>query len=53
MTVSQDDTLVVDNGSWQTVTTLARLNDWLPSGWGIYTHKGTGTGRITVTATRN
>lgn len=40
MTVSQDDTLVVNNGSWQTVTTLARLNDWLPSGWGIYTHKG-------------
>jgi hypothetical protein len=41
MTVHQDDTLIVDNGGWQTVTTLARLNDWLPSGWGLYTHKGT------------
>lgn len=41
ITVYSDDMLVVDNGGWQTVTTLARLNDWLPSGWGIYTHKGT------------
>lgn len=41
ITIYSDDMLVVDNGGWQTVTTLARLNDWLPSGWGIYTHKGT------------
>jgi hypothetical protein len=41
LTIFPDDTLVVDNGRWQTVTTLSRLNDWLPSGWGLYTHKGT------------
>jgi hypothetical protein len=40
LTVSPDDTLRVNNGGWQTVTTLARLNDWLPAGWRIYTHKG-------------
>jgi hypothetical protein len=41
ITVSPDDTLVVDVGRWHTVTSLSRLNDWLPSGWGLYTHKGT------------
>jgi hypothetical protein len=40
LTVYQDDTLVLQNGGWQTVTTLSRMNDWLPSGWRIYTHKG-------------
>jgi hypothetical protein len=40
ITVSTDDTLVVSNGGWHTVTTLARLNDWLPAGWGLYSLKG-------------
>jgi hypothetical protein len=41
ITVSPDDTVTVDVGSWQTVTTAARLGDWLPGGWKIYSLKGT------------
>lgn len=40
LTVTPEDSLTVNNGDWQTVTTLARLNNWLPAGWGVYTHKG-------------
>lgn len=36
ITVTPDDTLTVNVGPWETVTSLARLNDWLPGGWGIY-----------------
>lgn len=41
ITVKPDDTLTVDNGGYQTKVTLTRLNDYLPSGWRIYTHRHT------------
>jgi hypothetical protein len=40
ITVSPEDTLVVDVGRWHTMTSLSRINDWLPAGWRIYTCKG-------------
>lgn len=40
ITVTPEDTITVDNGGWQTVTTQARLNDYLPGGWKVYTQKG-------------
>lgn len=41
LTVTPDDTLTLNNGTWQTVTTLSRINNWLPGGWGLYSQKGT------------
>lgn len=34
-------TVKVNTGGWETRTTLDRINDWLPSGWGIYSLKST------------
>lgn len=41
MTVTSDDTLVVDTGGHDTTLTRHRLGDWLPGGWRIYTQDGT------------
>lgn len=39
--VYPDGSFVVDNGGWQKMTTMRRLNNYLPPGWSIYTHQGT------------
>lgn len=36
-----DGSFVVNDGGWRTRLTLARINDYLPPGWSIYTHLGT------------
>lgn len=41
LTVSPEDRIVFNNGGWDTVTTLARLNDWMPAGWSIYRQSNT------------
>lgn len=40
ITIHPNNTLTVDNGGWDTMVTMARLNDYLPAGWGIFTHQG-------------
>jgi len=51
ITIERGDTITVSSGGWQTVTTKARLNEFLPIGFGIgqdkglwywYKHGGTG-----------
>lgn len=41
ITMHPDGSFEVNNGGWQTKTTLRRLNDYLPGGWSVYTHDGT------------
>jgi hypothetical protein len=41
VTAYPDDSVKIDFGGWHTVTTRARMNQYLPSGWGIYTEKNT------------
>jgi hypothetical protein len=41
ITVTPDDTMVVDTGGWETRLTQRRLADWLPGGWRIYSQDST------------
>jgi hypothetical protein len=41
LTVTPDDTVTVNSGGFQTVTTQGRIGEWLPGGWNIYKQKGT------------
>lgn len=40
LTFNPDGSTVVNSGGWRTVTTKARLNDYLPNGYGISQSKG-------------
>jgi hypothetical protein len=40
LTFNPDGSVVANSGGWKTVTTKARLNDYLPSGYGISQSKG-------------
>ena len=40
LTIDESDTVTVETGGWQTVTTKARLNEYLPDGFRIYQERG-------------
>ena len=40
LTAKPNGSVVVNTGSWRTVTTKARLNDWIKDGLGIYQNRG-------------
>lgn len=40
LTIRADGAFEIDTGGWNTVTTRARLNDFLPGGWRVYTYCG-------------
>lgn len=40
LTYCPDGTIVLNSGGWMTVTTKARINEYLPSGWTLYQDKG-------------
>jgi len=40
VTFHADGRVVLDSGGWLTVTTKARLNDYIPSGWRVYADRG-------------
>lgn len=40
LTFLPDGTIIADSGGWKTSTTKARLNEYLPQGYGISQHKG-------------
>jgi hypothetical protein len=40
VTIEKRGNIILDSGGWQTVTTKDRMNQVLPSGWGIYSNRG-------------
>jgi hypothetical protein len=40
LTFHADGRIVLNDGGWKTVTTKARFNEYLPSGWGVYSDRG-------------
>ena len=40
VTIDKRGNITLDSGGWQTVTTKARMNDALPSGWAVYSNRG-------------
>lgn len=40
LTFNPDGSVVANSGGWRTVTTKARLNEYLPFGYGIYQNRG-------------
>lgn len=40
LTFRPDESVTVTSGGWKTVTTKARLNEFLPNGWGISQERG-------------
>jgi len=40
LTVHADSSVTLDTGGWLTVTTKARLNEWLPAGWRVSSDRG-------------
>ena len=38
VTFTTDNKVILDTGGWSTVTTKARMNQYLPTGYGVYQH---------------
>lgn len=41
LTGADAGTVTLDSGGWRTVTTKARMNDYLPPGWRLWSERGT------------
>lgn len=40
LTFCADGRIILNTGGWRTVTTKARINEYLPSGWRVYSERG-------------
>ena len=40
VTFCADGSIILDSGGWRTVTTKARINEYLPSGWRVFSDRG-------------